>query len=339
MRTTSDPSSNSLRRRDLSVVLGSGSAAGDESVLSSMHALSLESMSSSRPLSKSDRKSRGEKRRSFHFKSLFSFGKRSLSTSGGGSARAGSSDGAFAASSASLRSLRETDATDPAMSIENSASGSSDAAAAARIKAHAERVRKILFEFWFEQTSATIEELWKTSKPTPKEMSTLTVLSSYAPMLYLREFFRVAEASNGGARSAAAAATAPSIVLQSFRPYLRAFHSVVLFADISGFTRLSERLTAVGALGLEALSSAINAYFTLLIKIINSSGAEIVKFAGDAVIVHWSTEKQANLCHFAPVAIATAHKLRSKLNNYKIEGKQNKVQFLREMCYKKQALI
>lgn len=61
-----------------------------------------------------------------------------------------------------------------------------------------------------------------------------------------------------------------------------------MFADISGFTNLTETLhKQLGSEGCEATAFAINRYMELLIKSIGRSGGDIFKFAGDAIIVVW----------------------------------------------------
>lgn len=68
------------------------------------------------------------------------------------------------------------------------------------------------------------------------------------------------------------------------------FAGTVLFADISGFTSLSERLGKQGAIGVEELTNTLNSYFGELIDIVLSSGGDIVKFAGDALLAVWRAE-------------------------------------------------
>ncbi|MCB0163808.1 MAG: adenylate/guanylate cyclase domain-containing protein, partial [Anaerolineae bacterium] len=60
--------------------------------------------------------------------------------------------------------------------------------------------------------------------------------------------------------------------------------AAVLFADISGFTALTERLAQQGPAGAEELTRILNDYFGHLIEIIASHGGDVVKFAGDALI-------------------------------------------------------
>ena len=64
-----------------------------------------------------------------------------------------------------------------------------------------------------------------------------------------------------------------------------------MFADISGFTNLTESLSKIGPEGAELIAFAINRYMELLIKGISRSGGDILKFAGDAIIVVWPPPK------------------------------------------------
>lgn len=59
----------------------------------------------------------------------------------------------------------------------------------------------------------------------------------------------------------------------------------VLFADVSGFTPLTEALAKKGAEGPEELTRLLNTYFSRMIALIEAEGGEVVKFSGDAVTV------------------------------------------------------
>ena len=63
--------------------------------------------------------------------------------------------------------------------------------------------------------------------------------------------------------------------------------AAVLFADISGFTALTERLAARGSAGAEELTRLLNTYFGQLIDIVTAHGGDVVKFAGDALLAVW----------------------------------------------------
>lgn len=69
--------------------------------------------------------------------------------------------------------------------------------------------------------------------------------------------------------------------------------AAVLFADITGFTRLTERLCREGEVGVELLASTLNAYFGLVIDRISECGGEVVRFAGDGLIAMWAAPDAA----------------------------------------------
>jgi len=108
----------------------------------------------------------------------------------------------------------------------------------------------------------------------------------------------------------------------------RIFQAAILFADISGFTLLTERLAEKGPTGVETLASILNGYFGRMIDIIHAYGGDVVKFAGDAVIAVWPTESdsgttdpvsQASPWQWTMRAAECALKIHEILSNYKLE--------------------
>ena len=66
-------------------------------------------------------------------------------------------------------------------------------------------------------------------------------------------------------------------------PAAERFSAAVLFADISGFTAITEQMGRSGPGGIENLSRLLNDYFGRLTELIFAHGGDVVKFAGDAV--------------------------------------------------------
>lgn len=62
------------------------------------------------------------------------------------------------------------------------------------------------------------------------------------------------------------------------------FDTVLLFADISGFTAMSEKIGHMGREGSEEITKIINQFFEPLIEIINRCGGDIYRFGGDAIL-------------------------------------------------------
>src|SRR5688572_13965978 len=95
----------------------------------------------------------------------------------------------------------------------------------------------------------------------------LETIVSYVPALSVRRFAAHPAALTG--------------------PEAERFQAAVLFADISGFTALAERLAQRGPAGAEELTRLLNDYFGQLIDLVDAHGGEVVKFAGDALLAWW----------------------------------------------------
>ena len=130
-------------------------------------------------------------------------------------------------------------------------------------------------------------------------------------------------------------------------------HGAVLFADASGFTKLTELLakgqskeepapgggggegTAKGAgKGAEILCQILNSFYKELVDIVVAHGGDIIKFAGDAVTVVWFTDSESKKDPFCP-DMATACRracecsleLHQKLHEWVAVSKQDAQQY------------
>ena len=61
------------------------------------------------------------------------------------------------------------------------------------------------------------------------------------------------------------------------------FRAALLFADISGFTPMSESLAQLGKEGAEELNRVLGGYFSTMIDLVWDHGGQVVKFGGDAI--------------------------------------------------------
>ncbi|HJS20418.1 MAG TPA: adenylate/guanylate cyclase domain-containing protein [Anaerolineales bacterium] len=117
-------------------------------------------------------------------------------------------------------------------------------------------------------------------------------------------------------------------------PVTEDMQAAILFADISGFTLLTEQLAERGPTGVETLARILNEYFGQLIDIINDYGGDVVKFAGDAVIAVWpiladdlaaggtgsgALISRADQWQWTMRAAECAVTVRERLSNYKVE--------------------
>ncbi len=102
-------------------------------------------------------------------------------------------------------------------------------------------------------------------------------------------------------------------------PAAEDFQAAVMFADISGFTSLAEHLAERSSAGAEELSDILNNFFGQWIEIIKKYQGDIVKFAGDALLVIWPTENmEAALLQ----AVYCASEAQRRLHNFQTQDRQ-----------------
>ncbi|HEV8404112.1 MAG TPA: AAA family ATPase [Candidatus Limnocylindrales bacterium] len=77
----------------------------------------------------------------------------------------------------------------------------------------------------------------------------------------------------------------------------------VMFADVSGFTRLSERLARNGRVGAEEVVGLVSEVLTALIAEIEARGGDVLVFAGDALVVLFDGEEAERRAASTAVAI------------------------------------
>ncbi|CAK63665.1 unnamed protein product (macronuclear) [Paramecium tetraurelia] len=95
-----------------------------------------------------------------------------------------------------------------------------------------------------------------------------------------------------------------------------------MFTDVSGFTNLTESLSKLGNEGPELTAFVINRYMELLVKAISQSGGDILKFAGDAMIVVWPPSYKTDIVQVhedlrltCRMALQNALDIQNKLND------------------------
>src|SRR5262245_58710989 len=87
----------------------------------------------------------------------------------------------------------------------------------------------------------------------------------------------------------------------------RTIEGTAMFADLSGFTQLTERLARHGRIGAEEMSDALDATFTELLTVADGQGADLVKWGGDAVVLLFEgPDHEARAC-------TAAHGMRARL--------------------------
>lgn len=83
----------------------------------------------------------------------------------------------------------------------------------------------------------------------------------------------------------------------------------LVFADVSGFTKLSERLAEQGKAGAEELTEILNGTFTELLTVSFAEGGDLLKYGGDALLLLFRGD------HHAQRACRATHLMRSALRD------------------------
>lgn len=98
--------------------------------------------------------------------------------------------------------------------------------------------------------------------------------------------------------------------------YARRQPAAVLFADLVGFTPMTELLTGHGREGAEELTRILDQVFTALIASCEEYGGVVGKFVGDALSVYWAVESDADLPLAIQSALTCGLTLQSQLENF-----------------------
>jgi len=115
----------------------------------------------------------------------------------------------------------------------------------------------------------------------------------------------------------------PKLVLEGIprdgqiRPAIEQMYGVLLWADVSGFTPLVERLARDQAAGAERLSDALGSHFGRFIELVEVEGGDVLFLAGDGALALWrvadSSEAPAILARVHAVAQRTVSELDGQL--------------------------
>ncbi len=84
-------------------------------------------------------------------------------------------------------------------------------------------------------------------------------------------------------------------------------HGTLLFADISGFTAMSERLSRIGREGAEEITGIVNHYFGTMLAILRDHNGQLVKFGGDALLGLFLEPDSSNR------AVQAAHRMQTAM--------------------------
>ncbi|XP_078083827.1 adenylate cyclase type 10-like [Mustelus asterias] len=103
-------------------------------------------------------------------------------------------------------------------------------------------------------------------------------------------------------------------------PDVEHFHGVLLFADISGFTSLTEIYTqnSKKGSGADHLTRTLNGYISEIVDHILRAGGDIVNYAGDAMLALWR-ERRKELSEILTLAVKCSLNIQDKCDNRETE--------------------
>ena len=93
----------------------------------------------------------------------------------------------------------------------------------------------------------------------------------------------------------------------------RSIEGTLVFADISGFTALAERLSHRGRIGGEELVETLSRVFATMLDIAHSRGGMLLKFGGDALLLFFDGDGHAMKAAVAAVEMRTALRQAAKM--------------------------
>lgn len=88
----------------------------------------------------------------------------------------------------------------------------------------------------------------------------------------------------------------------------------LLFADISGFTAMSEKLSQIGREGAEEVTAVVNQYFDAMLDILRAYDGQLIRFGGDALLGLFSELGSSG--NSATLAVQAAMKMQAAMVNF-----------------------
>ena len=129
----------------------------------------------------------------------------------------------------------------------------------------------------------------------------LSELSTYLPALSLR-----------------AACAKDAVTL----PARRQLWGSCLWLDVTGFTKLSEKLTKRGPIGIERLSERLNRLYGGISAVVASTGGDVLFFAGDGALCMWEVPDEESLAASARAAVAAAQRVDAELGSVSVASER-----------------
>ena len=104
-------------------------------------------------------------------------------------------------------------------------------------------------------------------------------------------------------------------------PFWREVEGTMVFGDVSGFTKLSERLVRHGKVGAEEVADAINTCFERCSTVAYRCGGSLLKFGGDALLLLFTGEGHATRAAHAAVGMRASLRDRRAAGHHRRPGR------------------
>ncbi|MCP4135793.1 MAG: tetratricopeptide repeat protein [bacterium] len=92
----------------------------------------------------------------------------------------------------------------------------------------------------------------------------------------------------------------------------------LLFADVSGFTALTEKLSSQGYEGSEEITRILNNFFMVMVEVILQYGGILLKYGGDAMMIYFSTDDDFCGKDHVYHAVSCANEMRNAMSNFSL---------------------
>ena len=100
-----------------------------------------------------------------------------------------------------------------------------------------------------------------------------------------------------------------------FRPYT--CHAAVLFVDLCNYSKITSTIAHRGA---HVLSSIVNEYLHRILLIVDKYGGDVIKFAGDAIIVIWYSTNEDHLPMNVLLAAKCVLEMQQNAGDHPVQG-------------------
>ncbi|XP_060063755.1 adenylate cyclase type 10-like [Ylistrum balloti] len=102
-------------------------------------------------------------------------------------------------------------------------------------------------------------------------------------------------------------------------PWTTEYRSVLVFADISGFTSLCERYASMEKSGIDQLTKNLNDYLGAMVDLILRADGDVLKFAGDAILSLWRVNTPKDLLNVVEKVIRCCLNIQKNCGEWKTD--------------------